>query len=53
MTYKFVNFEADLPPFDDTIEGTLNAEERDGWKVVHVHYYDSGHVKILLHRGDS
>ncbi|MCW2738852.1 hypothetical protein [Nocardioides sp.] len=53
MPYKHVNFDPDspqLPAFDDTIEDTLNAEERDGWRVINVHRYKNGHVKVLLHR---
>ncbi|WP_205304878.1 hypothetical protein [Nocardioides sp. 616] len=49
MPYKHVNFEPDLPPLDDTIEATLNAEERDGWRVIDVHHYEGGHIKVLLH----
>lgn len=48
MPYKFLNFEADT--FDDDIEKELNAEERDGWAVVEVIKYDSGHLKVLVHR---
>lgn len=51
MPYKFINFGHEAPPWDDAITDTLNAEERDGWKVVNVHTYeDNGIVKVLLHR---
>lgn len=50
MPYKHLNFEADMPPHDGTIENTLNAEEREGWRVIDVHRYESGQVKVLLHR---
>lgn len=53
MTYKYVNSEVSyLPAYDGDVERVLNAEEREGWKVIDVHYYESGHVKMLLHRED-
>lgn len=52
MPYKFINFGHDDRAYDDVITDALNAEERSGWKVVHVKEYESGVVKVLLHRED-
>lgn len=49
MTYKFINIEKE-DAFDDVIEAALNQEEANGFKVVYVKWYESDHLKILLHK---